>query len=146
MIQQLMVMGGAPGPDGTSGAQSTSKSKTGEPEKEADASGLTAILTQLLANPDSQQLQQLTGLLSPSQQAQLQELIKQVKDRQQPNAVCNCITTDVFINIFTIYFSQTINKVAVIPKQCHLYFNHKMLTAFRFCIQIIRMYVLLPEF
>lgn len=48
-----------------------------------DAGALTSMLAQLLTNPNNPQIQQLTGLLSSSQQAQLQSFVSQVKGQQE---------------------------------------------------------------
>uniref|UniRef100_H2ZMK1 Uncharacterized protein n=1 Tax=Ciona savignyi TaxID=51511 RepID=H2ZMK1_CIOSA len=47
-----------------------------------DAANLTNILTHLLANPDTSQIQNLAGLLSNSQQNQLNDLLYQIKGNE----------------------------------------------------------------
>nr|XP_039261073.1 SR-related and CTD-associated factor 4-like [Styela clava]XP_039261074.1 SR-related and CTD-associated factor 4-like [Styela clava] len=90
IVQQLLVMGGAPVPDGPASSQppaplslpqlaDVSSIAIGE---STDTGSLTNMLAQLLANPDNPQIQQLTGMLSNSQQAQLQALVNQVKGQQ----------------------------------------------------------------
>ena len=52
-----------------------------------DQANLTNILTNLLSNPDATQIQNLAGLLSSSQQNQLEDLLKQVKGAEQVRLV-----------------------------------------------------------
>nr|CAB3266013.1 splicing factor, arginine/serine-rich 15 [Phallusia mammillata] len=82
IVQQLMVMGGAPTPGGSAGASGVTSVKVEKPGG-ADAANLTNILANLIANPDSSKVQSLAGLLSSSQQNQLQDLLHQVKGTEQ---------------------------------------------------------------
>jgi len=54
---------------------------------------LTNILANLLTNPDPKKIQGLAGLLSTSQQNQLQELLKQVKANDPVSRwLCLCLS------------------------------------------------------
>ncbi|XP_076824221.1 uncharacterized protein LOC143470165 isoform X3 [Clavelina lepadiformis] len=83
IIQQLMVMAGAPTPDTTTAGASIEAAKKPAQSTQPDATNLTNLLANLLANPDPSQIQNLAGLLSSSQQSQLEDLLKQVKGTDQ---------------------------------------------------------------
>jgi len=73
-----------------------------QPEPAApDQANLTNILTNLLSNPDASQIQNLAGLLSASQQNQLEDLLKQVKGAEQVSRTC-LISLIVTINMSTV--------------------------------------------
>lgn len=67
-------------------------------EASTDQANLTSVLTQLLANPDPKQIQNLAGMLSSSQQNQLEDLLKQVKTTDQVRMSDNIETNETELN------------------------------------------------
>lgn len=91
IVQQLLAMGGEtstsqPPTESEEAATTTTTEQSSSDAQipaQPDAGALTSMLAQLLANPNNPQIQQLTGLLSSSQQAQLQTFVTQVKGQQE---------------------------------------------------------------